>query len=128
MLIYSKRKTILLPINPPLHLPTYQDGFEAAFLSWVNLRNCYFLNSTPVVRMFKNAFVDTDLRKNHYLNRYMSPEDLFNDFGKSQASQFYTHEVEKIESREQCFCTLGYQDRSGGMSPQINYSRILTSK
>ena len=117
VLIHGKRKTI---VSCPLFLPTYQDGFEIAFRRWVALRNCYILKSTPVVRMFIDAFVDNDLRRNHYLNRYMSPDDLFNDFGKSQEAQFFTHEVERIESREQCFCTLGFQDRPGGASSQID--------
>ena len=68
--------------------------------------------------MFVTAFVTNALRSRHYLTSQLSPDDMMNDFGNSQAAQFYRHEVQRTESREECFCTLGYQDRQGGASTQ----------
>ena len=114
-LIDAKRKIYRVRLNP-LNLPTYNEGFENAFTIWCQLTDYYILKSTAVVRMFVNAFVTDPVRRNNYLNHYMSPDDFINDFGNSQLAHFYTHRVKRTLSRERCFCTRENENESEGAS------------
>ena len=116
-LINSHRKVNPFPLPPPSE-PTYDDGFEVCFTNWCRLQDPYILNSTPIVRMFNNAFVNDPVRKNLFLNRYMSPDDFLNDFGHSMLAQFYTQRAQWTMSRQQCFCTQGFENELQGALSQ----------
>ena len=116
-LINSNRKVNRFPL-PPARQPTYEDGFEFCYVNWCRFQDPYILNSTPLVRMFANTFVADPIRKNHYMNRYMSPDDFLNDFGRSLLANFYTHEAQWTMTRQECFCTQGFENQLQGALSQ----------
>ena len=64
------------------------------------MKECYIVDSRPIVQLFINDLVDSAADAIALMNDQMTPEDFFGHFIKSDAADIMIHEVSNI------FCVL----------------------